>query len=182
MRPGLPRAVQTLQLGGVLNALGNGLVTPFLLIYLHEVRGIGLGLAGLVVGTTALVSIVVTPVAGALSDHIGPRTTLFVALGALTLGFGGCAMVETAAEGFAAATVAGIGNGLFWPSQSTLITTLTTREQRGPAFAMQRVTMNLGIGVGAMLGGFVADTAHPGTFQLLFGGDAVTFLLYAFML
>ena len=47
---------------------------------------------------------------------------------------------------------------------------------------MQRVTMNLGIGVGAMLGGFIADTAHPATFQLLFVGDALTFVLYAFML
>jgi MFS family permease len=182
LRPGLPRAVQTLQVGGVLNALGNGLVTPFLLIYLHQVRGIGLGLAGLIVGTTALVSIVVTPVAGALADHIGPRTTLFVALGALSLGFAGYALVDVAAEGFAAAAVAGIGNGLFWPSQSALIASLTTREERGAAFAMQRVTMNLGIGVGAMLGGFIADTAHPGTFQLLFAGDALTFVLYAGML
>ncbi len=182
MRPGLPRAVQTLQVGGVLNALGNGLVTPFLLIYLHQVRGISLGLAGLVVGTTALVSIVVTPVAGLLADHVGPRATLFVALGALSIGFAGYAMVDVAAEGFVAAAIAGIGNGLFWPSQSALIASLTTREERGAAFAMQRVTMNLGIGVGAMLGGFIADTAHPATFQLLFVGDAVTFVLYGFML
>src|SRR5215475_4010429 len=95
LRPGLPRAVQTLQVGGVLNALGNGLVTPFLLIYLHQVRGISLGLAGLVVGTTALVSIVVTPITGTLADRFGPRATLFVALGALALGFGGYVFVES---------------------------------------------------------------------------------------
>ena len=145
-------------------------------------RGISLGLAGLVVGTTALVSIVVTPVAGVLADHVGPRATLFVALGALSIGFAGYAMVDVAAEGFVAAAIAGIGNGLFWPSQSALIASLTTREERGAAFAMQRVTMNLGIGVGAMLGGFIADTAHPATFQLLFVGDALTFVLYAGML
>src|SRR5262249_46134540 len=140
LRPGLPRAVQTLQVGGVLNALGNGLVTPFLLIYLNQVRGISLGLSGLVVGTTALVSLIVTPVAGALADHVGPRATLFPALGALTVGFGGYAFVDVAAAGFVAAAIAGVGNGLFWPSQSALIASHTTREQRGAAFAMQRVT------------------------------------------
>src|SRR5207248_10176823 len=30
VRPDIPPAVRTLQIGGVLNALGNGLVTPFL--------------------------------------------------------------------------------------------------------------------------------------------------------
>ena len=53
------------------------------------------------------------------------------------------------------------------PRPTTLIASLTTREQRSAAFAMQRVTMNLGIGVGAMVGGFIANTAHPDTFVLL---------------
>src|SRR5262249_4724249 len=92
------------------------------------------------------------------------------------------AFVRVRGAGFVAAAIAGVGNGLFWPSQSALIASHTTREQRGAAFAMQRVTMNLGIGVGAMLGGFIADTSSPGTFQLLFVGDALTFALYAIAL
>ena len=43
LNPRLPRQVQLLQAGGLLNAFGNGLVVPFLLIYLHNDRGIGLG-------------------------------------------------------------------------------------------------------------------------------------------
>ena len=53
LNPRLPRAVQLLQLGGLMNAFGNGLVVPFLLIYLHNERGIGLGVAGLVLATNA---------------------------------------------------------------------------------------------------------------------------------
>ena len=41
----------TLQLGGLVNAFGNGMVIPFMFIYLHNVRGIGLGLTGLIVAT-----------------------------------------------------------------------------------------------------------------------------------
>ena len=44
--PRLPRDVYVLELGALVNAFGNGVVLPFLLIYLHNVRGIPFGLAG----------------------------------------------------------------------------------------------------------------------------------------
>ena len=47
LNPNLPRDVWVLQVGGLTNAYGNGIVLPFLIIYLHNVRGIPLGLAGL---------------------------------------------------------------------------------------------------------------------------------------
>jgi len=59
--PPLPRSVFTLQAGGLVNSFGNGMVIPFMFIYLHNVRGIGLGVAGLVVATHAVVSIVADP-------------------------------------------------------------------------------------------------------------------------
>ena len=37
--PQLPREVWLLQLGGVMKSVGNGLVLPFLVIYLHDMRG-----------------------------------------------------------------------------------------------------------------------------------------------
>ena len=49
--PRLPRDVYVLQAGGLLNAFGNGIVLPFLIIYLHNVRGISLGVAGLAAAT-----------------------------------------------------------------------------------------------------------------------------------
>ena len=42
--PKLSREVWLLQLGGLTNAFGNGIVLPFLIIYLHNVRWIPLGL------------------------------------------------------------------------------------------------------------------------------------------
>lgn len=49
--PRLPRDVYALQAGGLLNAFGNGVVLPFLIIYLHNVRGISLGAAGMAAAT-----------------------------------------------------------------------------------------------------------------------------------
>jgi MFS family permease len=74
--------------------------------------------------------------------------------------------------------VTGIGNGFFWPAQSTLLAGLTTRAQRSATFAMQRVVMNLGIGLGGVVGGFIASES----FQALFVLDALTFVAYAAVL
>ena len=62
--PPLPRSVLTLQLGGLVNSFGNGMVIPFMFIYLHNVRGIELGVSGLIVATHAMLSIVAGPVFG----------------------------------------------------------------------------------------------------------------------
>jgi len=178
LNPRLPRQVQLLQAGGLMNAFGNGLVVPFLLIYLHNDRGIGLGVAGLVLATNAGVSLIAGPIAGALVDRVGGKLMLTAALGFLTLGFAGYAFVESPWQGFLASTVTGIGNGAFWPAQSTLIAGLTTRAQRSATFAMQRVVMNLGIGLGGVAGGFIATES----FRALFVLDALTFVAYAAVL
>ena len=44
--PHLPRTVWLVQAGGVVNSLGNGIVFPFAIIYLHNVRGISFAQAG----------------------------------------------------------------------------------------------------------------------------------------
>jgi MFS family permease len=178
LNPELPRSVQTLQLGGVFNAFGNGLILPFAFIYLHNVRGIGLGTAGLILATNAGVSMVLGPVFGSLVDRFGGRRMLSIALCFLAVGFGLYALVQDPWLGFVAAALTGVGNGGFWAAQSTLIAGLTTPEQRPAAYAMQRVVMNLGIGLGGVAGGFIASTDEPVTFQLLFIANAATFLLY----
>ena len=176
--PKLPRSVQTLQLGGLVSAFGNGMLIPFLFIYLHNVRGIGLGVAGLIVGTNAVVSVVAGPVAGTLVDRHGGRRVLACALAVLAAGYAAFAVVHAPWQGFVAATVTGVGNGFFWPAQSTLLAALSPADRRHATFAMQRVMMNLGIGIGALVGGLIADTGRPGTFLALFLLDAVTFVVY----
>ena len=178
LNPDLPRPVRTLQLGGLVSAFGNGVVIPFVLIYLHNVRGIGLGLAGLILATNGVVSLVAGPVSGPLVDRFGGRRILALSLVVLAAGYGSLALVHAPWQGFAAAVVMGVGNGLFWPAQSTLLAALTPAERRHATFAMQRVMMNLGIGLGALVGGVIATADRPNTFVAVFAIDAASFLVY----
>jgi MFS family permease len=176
--PGLSRQMWILQSGSLANAFGNGVVFPYLLIYLHNVRGIGLGTAGLILAASSVAALVAGPTCGALIDHLGPRPVLAGCIVVSAVGFGGFALVHSPGPALVAAVLAGAGNGAFWPSHASMVAALTERETRHTAYAMQRVLNNLGIGLGGVVGGLIATTAHPATYVALFVIDAVTFGAY----
>jgi MFS family permease len=179
----LPRAVTILQLGLVFNAFGNGAVGPFTVIYLHDVRGIPLGIAGLAAGVGSLCALVSALVAGALADRLGPRTTLLGGLALATATFATYPLIRESWHALALAVAAGTGAGAWLTSQSSLVAALTPRELRHAAFARQRVAANLGLGIGGMTAGLIVSTSSPGTFTILYLGNAITFLVYgAFVL
>jgi len=103
---------------------------------------------------------------------------LGIALVFLTLGFLQYPFIHEHWQGFLASATIGIGNGVFWPAQSTLIAGLTPPEKRPVAFAMQRVMMNLGIGLGGLAGGLIATTSRPESFTVLFLLNASTYVVY----
>jgi MFS family permease len=162
----------------VANSLGNGIVIPFLIIYLHDVRHFGLGTSGLVVGELLGIGLVGSPLAGRVVDRIGARTTLMASLALLAAGYGGFPFVRHPWEAFGLAAIAGAGNAGFAPSHSSLLAALTSREQRTVAYALTRVTDNLGFGIGGLVGGLIATTQVPESFDLLFAVDAGTFVAF----
>jgi MFS family permease len=167
-----------LEAGGVANSLGNGIVIPFLVIYLHEVRHIGLGTSGAVVAVLLGIGVVGSPLAGRIVDRIGARTTLMASLALLAAGYGGFPFVRHAWQAFGLAAVAGAGNAGFAPGHSSLLAALTSGEQRTTAYALTRVTDNLGFGIGGLVGGLIATTQVPESYDLLFAVDAGTFVAF----
>jgi len=182
LNPGLPRPVWILQSGGLVNAFGNGVVLPFLIIYLHNVRGIPLGIAGLSVAANSAGALASGFVAGSLGDRIGPRRVLGGALCLMAVAILLFPLIRTGWEALLLNGLLGCGSGSFWPSQSSLLADLTPTGRRHAAFALQRVTMNLGVALGGLTGGLIATTAHPRSFTVLFVLDAATFLGYVLAL
>jgi predicted MFS family arabinose efflux permease len=182
LNPDLPRAVWILQGGGLANAFGNGVVLPFVIIYLHNVRGLSLTVAGLTAAVNAGAGIVSGAAGGAFADRIGPKRILIAALAGQTVVIACFPLIDNAWQALALQFAMGTFSGMFWPSQSSLLTSLTPQRSRPAAFAQQRVTMNLGIGLGGLAGGVIATTSDPGSFTTLFLLDAATFLSFALVL
>jgi MFS family permease len=182
LNPRLPQDVYVLELGALVNAFGNGVVLPFLIIYLHNVRGISLGLAGVIAATQSATALFSSFAGGSLSDRIGPKRVLVAALVVMTVAFAHMPFVHHPWEAFAVYVVWGAGSGSFWPAQSALLTSLTPAEKRSPAFALQRLTMNLGAAVGGIVAGLIASVAHPSSFTVLFFVNCATYVAYVLVL
>jgi MFS family permease len=180
--PRLPRDVYALQAGGLLNAFGNGVVLPFLIIYLHNVRGLSLGVAGLAAATQSAIALLAGFQAGSLSDRIGPRRVLVVALAVMAVAFALMPLIRTAWHAFAIYVLWGAASGSFWPAQSALLAGLTPPTRRAAAYALQRLTMNVGVALGGVVAGLIASVAHPGSFTVLFLVDVGTFVAYLVVL
>jgi len=175
---GLSRDLWLVELGIFLNMLGYGAVLPFEVIYLHNGRGFSLGVAGLVVGTITGMAVVTAPAVGPLIDRFGARGVSVGAGIALAVGYAGLAVAHSPPQAFAAAAVAGAGNGGLNPGQSTLLAALAAPDRRHRATAVSRVAGNAGIGIGGALGGLVAALGLPGFVALLLV-NAVSYLVYA---
>jgi predicted MFS family arabinose efflux permease len=94
------------------------------------------------------------------------------------VGFGLLPLVSEPWHAYTLLALEGIGSAAFWPSQSTLISRLTPPARLHAAFAQQRVTMNLGVGLGGLTGGLIASVDAPTSFTVLFVLDGLTFLAY----
>ena len=176
--PQLPRDVWLLQVGGLANSFGNGIVFPFLAIYLHNVRGFGIATAGIAIAISAAAQLIAGVAIGPVIDRLGPRRVLGAGLVIQAIGFGLLPLVSEPWHAYALLAFEGVGSAAFWPSQSTLISRLTPPARLHAAFAQQRVTMNLGVGLGGLTGGLIASVESPMTFTVLFVLDGLTFLAY----
>jgi MFS family permease len=180
--PRLPRDVYVLELGALVNAFGNGVVLPFLLIYLHNVRGIPFGLAGSAAAVQSAAALGSGFLGGTLSDRLGPKRVLLGALAVMTVAFALMPLIHQAWHAFAIYTLWGLGSGSFWPSQSALLAGLTPATRRAPAYGLQRLAMNLGVALGGVVAGLIASVARPGSFTVLFAINCATFVGYMVVL
>ncbi len=176
--PALPRTAWWILGGDLLSAIGSGMTLPFLLVYLHRVRGIGLGAAALAASMVAVASFAGNPIGGSLSDRIGARKTLILGLVTSAAGAVSIIFVREAWHGFAAAGLTGLGASIAWPAQDALLAVAVTKAQRSAVFSVRHATLNAGFGLGALSAALVVDFARPGSFVLVYLVDAVTFLAF----
>src|SRR5438477_139602 len=156
-RTGLPRPVLILQAGNALNYFGYGLVLPFEIIYLHQIRGFSTSTAGLVLAATMGTAAIAAPPTGGLLDRYSAKAILVAGLLASALGYAGFAYIDSPWQAFACSIVSGAGIGATGTANRTLTIRLVKREQRTAAFALNRVSGNFGIGSGATVAGFIAQ-------------------------
>ncbi|MGW4896171.1 MFS transporter [Kitasatospora sp. NPDC004240] len=162
----------------VVDALGAGLLRPFLLVYGVFVLGLGAGRTGLALSLGLLAGLAAVPLTGRWIDG-GARTGPVVAT--LLVRAAGVAVLVGAdgPAGFTAAVVLlGLGTQCWPTAHAALVAAFTDGRDRDTALATGRSLRNAGLGAGALIAtGAVA--AGPGALRGLAAVTGLACLLAA---
>jgi MFS family permease len=158
------------------DALGTGMLRPFLLLYGMTVLGLSAPVAGTAMTAGAVAGLVCMPSVGRWLDR-GARSTV-VAAAMLVRVLGVALLLATPAGNVwlfaAAALVLGIGNQAWPVAHAALVATLAHGRERDAALAGGRALRNGGLGAGALL----ATVCLAGGTTALHALAAVTGLAY----
>lgn len=166
-------------LGGVfINQLG-AFVQTFLILYL-TIRGITVGIAGLVLVAYSVGAIVGTLLGGELTHRFGPRVTIVVAMaasGPLVALIPWLSHRSTLWLLFVVVALAGLATQAYRPAAAVLLSDLMPEEHQVMAFSMMRIALN----IGAALAPLIAAGLILVDWDLLFWLDGATALLYSLL-
>ncbi len=169
---GLRREVWYIFATMLINRLGT-MALPFLVLYLTRSMGFTAAKASLAVTVYGAVALVVSPLSGKLCDAVGALRIMKLSL----LSSGIVLLLFPLARGYwgvlAAIALWALTNEAFRPANMALLTHLATPEQRKPAFALNRLAVNMGMSVGPAAGGFLAMVS----FHALFWVNGATSIL-----
>jgi MFS family permease len=168
----LPREMWILSAATLVNRSGT-MVLAFLVLYVTHTLGVTPARAALALMVYGVAALLVMPLAGILSDRVGPlpimKGSLFLT-GFLLLLFPlaksyGAILLMT----FAFAVL----NESVRPASLSMVSDLVPPAQRKAAFALSRLAANLGMSVGPAIGGILAVYS----FRWLFVVDGTTSIL-----
>lgn len=177
----LPKGAQRYLVATLVNMAGNGMMFAFVFIYLHDVRKYSGSLTGWILATGTLVTLLTTTFGGWLCDHIGSKRTLMAANLVAAVAFGLYGANRSVVFAFVMSAFTGLCSGIGFPAQQAFASVIVDAETRPAMASWLRVLLNIGAGLGAGIGGFIADVDRPSTFTLLFVLNAATYVGYVFI-
>src|SRR5215469_9720742 len=173
----LPKEIWILSAATLVNRAGT-MVLPFLVLYLTRTLAISPPRASLALTTYGIAAIVAMPIAGRITDRFGPLAIIETSL----FSSGGLLLIYPLVHEFASVLfltfLFGVLNESVRPPSLSIISDRTTLAQRKPAFALNRLAINLGMSIGPAIGGVLALIS----FRLLFLIDGATSILAAIVL
>ncbi|MGW1989102.1 MFS transporter [Embleya sp. NPDC001921] len=179
---GTGRAVRRLLGVGLVDYLGVGLFVAFSAVYFTRIVGLSAGAVGLGLGLAGVVALGAAVPIGRLGDRFGVRRTLIVLHLARAAGTAGYAAVGEWWGFVAAVAVVTTADQSVSALTQAFVAELARGRDRVRTLAAYRTVANLGITVGAPLGGLAIGLDDAATFRILVLVNAAAFVLVAALL
>lgn len=151
---------------------------PFLAIYLTTAKGISAGVAGAIIGTSALVGVFASFIGGNLSDRYGRKKIMLASIFVWILVFIGFGFAEHVVAFFLLNALNGMCRSFFEPTSRALLSDLTKPEHRLMVFNLRYGAINVGFAIGPLIGLQLGSAKSTMPFFI----TAVVYVLYAIVL
>lgn len=138
--------------GSGMVAIARGMTLTFLAIRLQQDFGLGPASIGMLIGAGPLLGAAASPFAGTLSDRIGRRSVLTVALLFAGLGLIGLGLAQSVAAFAIAHIVSSVAAAVYEPVSRALMSDAAPEKLRLKVFSWRYLVINAGWAVGPMIG------------------------------
>ncbi|MDR6122012.1 MFS family permease [Bacillus sp. SLBN-46] len=169
----MPRALWLLIIGMAVNVTGSSFLWPLNTIYIHDHLGKSLSVAGVVLMLNSAASVIGNLYGGSLFDKIGGYKSIILGIGITLAALIGLTFWHGWPAYIVFLTIIGFGSGVVFPAMYAMAGTVWVEGGR-KAFNAIYVAQNLGVAVGAALGGIVADYS----FQLIFLANTIMYIIF----
>ncbi|MBI2860185.1 MAG: MFS transporter [Chloroflexi bacterium] len=140
-----------------LGYMGYGVILPVLSLY-AESLGASFFFIGVIISAYAAAQLTVPVLAGRLSDRVGRKLLVVVGFIGVAVAAALYTFVTQPLHFFILQIAAGLSIGCVWSPLLAQLTDLTPPQHRGKAMGIFNLMLFMGIGLGPLLGGYVASS------------------------
>jgi MFS family permease len=161
---------------------GSGLFLPLALVYVTQVVGVPLAVAGTAVTLGTVGGLVVPPLAGRLVDRVGPRAVVIGAQLLQAAGAGAYLLADGVGPVVAAAVLLATGQQLFYSALFVLIADVAGDVPKDRPFAEVGMVRAGCFGLGGLVAGALLTWLGAAGYRIALVLDVVTFFVAAAVL
>lgn len=165
--------------GMLVSTTGMSMIWPFLVVYIGEELTLPLTTITSLISINAVMSLCSSLIAGSITDKIGRKWAMVISLAVNGVTF--LLMIPANTYGQYAVLMAlrGTFQPLYRVGSDAMIADLVPAGQRADAYALTRLSKNVGIAMGPALGGVIATTSYGITFSIASGATIFFSILIA---
>ena len=175
-----PRQFWLLSAGMLISAIGGSMVWPFLTIYVRQRLDVPLATVGLLIALQSAAGLVTTLVAGPVADRFGRKGVMVLSLFSGSAIYVAMSLASSLPAWAVLMAVSGAMSPLYRVGSDAMVADLIPPEDRAGAYALIRMSNNLGVAIGPAVGGFVAAVSYAWAFYAAAVASAAFGLLVLF--
>jgi MFS family permease len=164
--------------GMMVSFTGMSMIWPFMVIYFGNELGLPLTIITTLTTISAVMSLISSFIAGSIADKIGRKWTMVISLSVTGLSLALMTQAHTYGQFAILMAFRGAFRPLYRVGSDAMVADLVPAKQRDDAYALTRLSKNVGVALGPAMGGLMIASSYKITFLVA----AITSVLFALLI